>query len=228
MAEIKPISDLIYTRLDLPQSPRIDPLALRDWAYANHRSVMGQKKLHDDNASGGSYPWRAVHACSYDVWDAEFAKAFPDVVAYVNHFPVGSWHRICIICQEPDKEVFLHTDPDYGIGWRVYLSNGGPRLYFRKFKERHEKRPETWSSGGPIAIESLCESERIYVDDAQEPYPWALTSTRAAHGVDAAPLALGERVTMLLMPQPETIDHAVNERLLRRSAEKFSDTAIWY
>lgn len=199
---------------------------MTSWAMGSHRSVMGEKQLHD-RSKGGGYPWRAVHACSENEWDEEFAFQFPKLVEYVDNFPTNSWKRICVISQLADSEVFLHTDPDAGVGWRIYLNHGGPRLYFQRFKERHSERPQTWASGGPAAIADLCHGDRVYVDD-EGVYPWALTSIRAAHGVERNTAHTGARTTMLLFPHPEAVDHSAHQELLLRSAERYKSTTIWY
>jgi hypothetical protein len=217
-------ADLIYTRLDLPQVPQVDVGVLVEWMKDNSRSVMGEKRLHDAGRAA-AYPWRAVHACSENVWDADFLRLFPELVFYVNQFPAERWKRVCVIGQLPGEEVFLHTDPDFGLGWRVYLTHGGPKLYFQKFKDRHEDRPQTWATGGPEAMAELCDSERHWVQDSGT-YPWALTSIRAAHGVSPNHGELGARVTLLLFPEISSVDWDAHRQLLASSVEKHP--AIWY
>ncbi len=225
--ELPRIDDLIYTRLDLPQMPSVDPDALLTWMTSANRQVIAERGLHQANAPAAEYPWRAVYVCHHDAWDASFVSAFPELREYLLHFPTDSWRRVILLAQLPNEQVFLHTDPDFGIGWRLYLNHGGPRLYFQKFKERHDQRPSTWLNGGPVAMESICQPERFYVEDEGR-YPWALTSIRAAHGVEPHCAPLGARITMLLFPEPSAIRTADHHSLLRRSADKFSDTAIWF
>lgn len=221
------LADLVFTRLDLPQVPEVDESALLEWIRDQRRAVLNEKRLHDEGAPDARYPWRAVYAFHRGVWDADFVRAFPSLVDYMAHFPTGEWLGICLLAQLPGESVFLHTDPDYGVGWRVYLNHGGPRLFFRRFRERYATRPETWSGGGPDAMARLCEGEPIYVEE-QGRFPWALTSIRAAHGVEPSPGELGARVTILLIPNPQAVDHEAHRALLRRSAEKYARTAIWY
>lgn len=224
---LKPYEDLIYTRLDLPQSPTVSTDALTEWLIGQDRIGMIEQQLHAINTQSNAYPWKAIVACKNNQWDKAFAFAFPELVEYTKHFPTTVWRQISIIAQLPDSEVFLHTDPDKGMGWRLYLSHGGPKLYFQKFKKRRDMRPQTWSIGGPEHMQTLCSSERIYVQD-EGCYPWALTATRAAHGVSQNPGSLGSRVTMLLFPEPEYVDQLAHTQLLKQSTEKHHQTAIWY
>jgi hypothetical protein len=224
---VSPITDLIYTRLDLPQMPEIDSKAVTDWMLCSQREVIDERRVHQSNTSNQEYPWRAVYVCSNSVWNESFVATFPQLREYLNHFPTNAWRRVILLAQLPNEHVFLHTDPDAQIGWRLYLNHGGPRLYFQKFKERHVERPSTWLNGGPKAMQELCSPERIYVED-KGAYPWALTSVRAAHGVEPHCATLGARITMLLFPEPSAIRVADHHSLLWRSAEKFSDTAIWF
>jgi len=230
MHEPKVVSDcqdLIYTRLDLPQLPHVDQGALTKWMVDKNRAVMVEQALHANNTNSNLYPWRAVVACRNNCWDTSFAEAFPELVSYTQLFPTTYWRQVSVLAQLPDKEVFLHTDPDVNLGWRIYLSHGGPKLYFQKFKQRHEVRPQTWAGGGPTAMKDLCEAERIYVED-KGCYPWALTATRAAHGVSVCRHAIGARITMLLFPDPKCVDESAHQELIGRSSEKYADTAIWY
>lgn len=223
----RPLSDLIYTRLDLPHPPAIDRAEFDDWLVSASRTLMRSKFAYEAS-EGKEYPWRGIVACADNVWEPEFAQRFPELVRYCGLFPASYWHRVCVLAQRPNASVFVHTDPDHFIGWRIYLSHGGPKLYFRKFKERLKERPETWASGGPAAIDALCSDERHYVTAAEEPFSWALTSIRAAHGVEPGEISLGDRVTVVLLPDPSSIDQTAHERLLRQSAAKHADTALWY
>lgn len=219
--------DLIYTRVDLPQPPVVDEARLARWVIGPDRTGMIEELLHKPSSSSASYPWKAVIACKNNKWDSVFAAEFPELVAYAELFPTKLWRQVSIIAQLPGQKVFLHTDPDKVLGWRVYLTHGGPRLYFQKFKKRWDSRPKTWSMGGPNGMAELCQGERIYVQD-KGCYPWMLTATRAAHGVSDNHGVLGSRVTMLLFPEPEFVDQEKHNELIGRSVAKYADTAIWY
>ncbi len=224
--ELRPIDDLIYTRLDLPQPPEVDTAALSAWVAEAQRQAIAEDGLYAQN-TGQVYPWVTAYALRRNNFDPSFAERFPEIVEYIKNFPTTRWKGISILCQRSDRDVFLHTDPDYGIGWRVYLSHGGPRLYLKKFKERHTERPQTWSNGGPEGMERMCHPERIYAQDVGR-FAWAMSAIRAAHGVERNDGAFGDRITMALVPELDYVDQAANEAMLRRGAEKYADTAIWY
>jgi len=222
-----PASDLVFTRLDLPQLPRIAIEDLVAWMTNGGRDVIREHALHQKNMPGVQYPWRAVTVCENNHWEESFEHCFPELRAYVDLFPTTRWRKIALLAQLPGEDVFLHTDPDFGVGWRIYLNHGGPRLYFQKFKERRAERPSTWLSGGPSAIESLCQAERHYVEEAGT-FPWALTSIRAAHGVEPHHSDVGARITMLLFPDRGFVDREAHVELLLRSARTYADSAIWW
>lgn len=226
---LPPINDLIYTRLDLPQPPEIDREKLTDWIRGNNAHALTQSQSLYEEKTDKSYPWIAANIVQQGEFAPFFVESFPEIVDYLKHFPTTKWRSIVVLSQRQNRECFLHTDPDLGmgIGWRVYLSHRGPRLYIQKFKERLAERPQTWASGGPQAIEELCVPERIYVNDSGR-FAWALTSIRAAHAVEQNPEELGSRSVLLLIPEPSCVDYEATEQMLRRSAEKFSDTAIWF
>lgn len=220
-------SDLIYTRLDLPQVPDFSSSELLAWMEASNRKVIEDRATHQRNMPRAEYPWRAIEVCENNRWEPSFVAQFPQIRSYLDHFPATSWRKVVLLAQLPGENVFLHTDPDHGIGWRIYLSHGGPRIYFQKFKDRLSERPQTWQTGGPAAIETLCQPERHYVNDAGS-FPWALTSIRAAHGVEPHHSEVGARITMLLFPHADSVDHGRHEELLLRSATVHADSAIWW
>lgn len=222
-----PASDLIYTRLDLPQLPQTDIQALLLWMKDERRKVIDDQGTHQRHMPHQRYPWRAVTVCLDNRWEQSFVAQFPELYSYVGNFPAGAWRKVALLTQLPGEDVFLHTDPDFGIGWRIYLSHGGPRLYFQKFKHRLSERPGTWQTGGPDAIQALCQPERHYVNDVGS-YPWALTSVRAAHGVEPLASERRPRITMLLFPDAGTVNHKSHQELLLRSAEIYKDSAIWW
>lgn len=225
----RPITDLIYTRLDLPQPPEIDCSRFVAWiAEKNARDTTDGQALYE-KSTNKSYPWLAANIIQQGEFDPSFAKSFPEIVEYLTCFPTTKWRSIVVLSQRQNRDGFLHTDPDLemGMGWRIYLSHRGPRLYFQKFKERLAQRPQTWGPGGLKAIEELCTPERIYVNDSGR-FAWAVTSIRAAHAVECNPDHLGSRFVLILTPEKSCVDFKATEDMLRNGAEKYSDTAIWY
>jgi hypothetical protein len=220
---------LIFTKLDLPPVPDVDAKKILAWMSAVHRKLMvaqiqGFNAVYPDKV----YPWRPVWAHDGTNWDGEFATQFPEIVAYVNLFPATEWRRVCLLAQLPDEEVFPHVDPDLGIGWRVYLTSGGPHLCFNKFKNWCPNQEDAQAAVHTSAIASRIEPERIRVPAPERPYPWALTSVCAGHSVEKNTGTAAARIVVLIMPKKESIDVAAHHALLRRSTEKFAAEAIWY
>lgn len=222
----RPIDDLIYTRLDLPQPPEVDAAALSAWAVEASRPIV-EASLHKQHMNVDAYPWVSAYVVKNGEFDEKFVERFPEIVEYMKHFPTTRWKGVALLCQRHDNEVFLHTDPDFGIGWRVYLSHGGPRLYVQKFKQRYSERPQTWANGGAEGLAALCHPEKHYMQDSGR-FAWALTAIRAAHGVERSDVPFGERITLVLVPELACVDQERNVEMLRRGAEKYADTAIWY
>lgn len=222
----QPISDLIYTRLDLPQPPEVDTDALMAWVIEVSKRPTDEKITHDSSPGTNTYPWLGACVANHGEFDPEFVRKFPELVEYFKHFPTTRWRNISLVCQRPDMDVFLHTDPGPKIGWRVYLNHSGARLYVQKFLERHEERPQTWVNG-LNGIRAMCHPERIYVEDAGR-FAWAISGIRAAHGVERNGPVLGSRMTLVLAPYEQATDQAEVEAMLRRGAQKYADTAIWY
>lgn len=220
---------LIFTKLDLPQPPSVDLQKLLQWMNAAHRKLL-QAQIADFNKvfPDKQYPWRPVWAHDGTAWDAEFAEQFPELVAYVKLFPATDWRRVILLAQLPDEEVFLHVDPDLGIGWRAYLTLGGPQLYFRKFKDWTPLAENAFTGTPTAKIQARVEDSKIYVPAPSTPYPWALTSVCAAHGVEKNIGTLEARIALLIMPKHESVDVAAHHDLLSRSTTKYASDAIWY
>jgi hypothetical protein len=221
-----PIEDLIYTRLDLPQPPEVDTDALMAWALEASGQPTDERQIHDNSPGTGTYPWVGAYVANHGEFNAEFARQFPELVEYFKNFPTKRWRNISLVCQRADMEVFLHTDPGRKIGWRVYLNHSGARFYVQKFLKRHDERPQTWVNGLD-GIKALCHPERIYVED-QGRFAWAISGIRAAHAVERNGPKLGSRMTLVLTPYEQETDSAEVEAMLRRGAEKYADSAIWY
>lgn len=220
---------LIFSKLDLPPVPSVDPAKVLEWMNAAHRKLMvGQTSGFSTVYPDKVYPWRPVWAHDGAEWDGEFAAQFPELVEYVKLFPATEWRRVCLLAQLPDAEVFTHIDPDLGIGWRVYLTSGGPHLYFNRFKDWRPDKADAQSVVHTSEIMSRIEPERLYVPVPEQPYPWVLTSVCAGHSVEKNTGTADARIVILIMPKKESIDVAAHHELLRRSTEKFAVEAIWY
>lgn len=220
---------LIFTKLDLPQVPAIDTTKVLEWMNSADRKLMHtQVRGFNNTFPGKTYPWRPVWAHDGKTWDTDFAKKFPELVDYIKLFPATAYRRVCLLAQLPDQDVFTHVDPDFGLGWRVYLTTGGPRLYFNKFKDWRPDAEDAQAGVQTSEILDLIQPERIYVPAPEAPYPWAITSCCAGHSVEKNEGTADARIVILIMPELESIDVAAHHDLLRRSTEKFANEAIWY
>lgn len=257
--------NLIYTPLDLPEPPIVDDDKFEWWANKaaqEHLKISDQRVLLPDGryrrslmsmwkSAVGPYAWKSSHAMKETTsetgspWVLDFNKLFPELVEYLYLFPFVKLQSINFLHQDPNIPVALHTDPDNWIGFRFYLKNSVSKdaLYFRKAKKEFltGKRLPTYSLDKDLepiksTLNDICEPEKIYADQAnQGRYPWALTSSLAAHGVDTFD-EREERITCVVVGKPvygregviagyrkkETLD------LLERSTEKFSDKQIRY
>lgn len=220
---------LVFTKLDLPKVPQADSAAILAWMNASHRKLMGvQVSGFSTLFAGQTYPWRPVWAHDGDEWDAEFTLLFPEIIEYVKLFPAKEWRRVCLLAQLPNQKVFPHVDPDLGVGWRVYLTSGGPKMFFNKFTGWSPENIDAQENVPVSIIRSRIEEERFYAPLPDTPYPYALTSICAAHSVEENTGPADARIVILIMPKLESIDVVAHHDLLRRSTEKYADEAIWY
>jgi hypothetical protein len=222
-------TDLIYCPLDLPTPPAVPRSDLLDWvARARGASKTREERL-SDHAASAAYPWNSAYAARSGRWLEEFDTRFPQLVAYLGLFPTADWSCVNVLVQEPQAEVWLHTDPDPVLGWRVYLGHGGARVYFHPMRERRRERLATWTAQGRRDWSRFVDtSRRLYATVPADSCAWTLNACRAAHGVEAHGGAAGERTTLLLVPEVGAIDLDRYLALLERSVAKYSEHAIWY
>jgi hypothetical protein len=226
-------TDLIYCPLDLPAPPQVAREALLDWVSAARRSdPTNEEKLYAGAAGGAAhaaYPWNSAYAAYHGAWRHGFDARFPAVAAYLALFPARAWTCVNVLVQEPQQDVWLHTDPDPVLGWRVYLGHGGARVFFCPALERSRSRLSTWTPQGRRDWSKFVNTdEKLYARLPQSTCAWTLNSYRAAHGVETHHGAAGERVTLLLVPDLERLDMEGYLALLERSVERYRDYAIWY
>ena len=220
---------LIFTKLDLPPVPPVDVDKVLEWMNASSRQVITETVAsYKQRFPEKQYPWRPVRAHDGKAWDIEFKTQFPELVEYVNLFPPHVIGRVLLLAQLPDEDVYAHTDPDLGIGWRVYLTSGGPKLYFNKFKGWHKDNADAQIRIGFPEIPSRIKPERFYAPLPDTPHPWALTSICAAHSVEKNTASATARLVILILPKYGSVDAAAHHDLLRRSTEKYAEDAIWY
>src|SRR5258705_596590 len=105
-------TDLIFCPLDLPSPPRVPRRALVDWVSETRaRSMTNEEQIFAKGAPG-SYPWNSAYAAHHGEWRNGFDARFPEVTAYLDLFPTRSWTCVNVLVQEPQQDVWLHTDPD--------------------------------------------------------------------------------------------------------------------
>jgi hypothetical protein len=223
-------TDLIFCPLDLPRPPKVAREALVAWVGAARTSTpTNEERLFAHAAASGAYPWNSAYAAYHGEWRHGFESRFPEVSAYLGLFPTRSWTCVNVLIQEPQHDVWLHTDPDPVIGWRVYLGHGGARVFFCPTLERQRARLSTWTAEGRRDWSKFVRTDRkLYARLPSSSCAWALNSYRAAHGVETHAGAAGERVTLLLIPDLDRLDLEGYLALLERSVRKYSDYAIWY
>lgn len=222
-------TDLIFCPLDLPAPPQVPRQALVDWVgHARARSKTDEER-HFAGASSDTYPWSSAYAAEYGKWCDGFDSRFPQVAAYLDLFPTASWTRVSVLIQEPQHDVWLHTDPDPVIGWRIYLGHGGARVFFCPTLERHRKRLTTWTEEGRRDWSRWVRTDRkLYARLPAGSCSWAMNVYRAAHGVETHRGRAGERVTLVINPDIDKLDIDAYLALLERSVTKYADYAIWY
>ena len=246
--------DLIYIPLDLPEPPKVDIDLFTDWAFTKAPKLVGninhpetgQKIMHFEERGmkgWGFYPWIQVSAFHHgysNSWISEFDKIFPDVVEYIHLFPYNILSGVTILLQKSNVAAPLHTDADDWLGMRFYLHNEVKEdaLYFCPRKTNENNRIATYIVDSENVYPQEWEKyldldKKIYSSHPCQRHAWALTSTRAAHGIEAFEYDRCARVTFLVHSHRPSVNHnAWNPDklydLLTRSLDKYPDYAIWW
>lgn len=246
--------DLVYIPLDLPEPPTVDIDLFVDWVVNRAPKLVGKIKspetgerimhFEEKGLKGwGYYPWLQVSAFHHgysDQWISDFDKLFPEVVDYVHLFPYNILSGVTILLQKSSVAAPLHIDSDDWLGMRFYLHNEveDDVLYFQLRKTQENNRIHTYRINGTDVKAQEWEkyldlSKKVYSKHPCPRHAWALSSTRAAHGIDAFEYDRYSRATFLVHSHRPTMDHnAWNTEklydLLVRSVDKYSDYAIWW
>lgn len=216
---------------------------------SNGIEVKYTSAYHDNmNVRKEPFPYTMFPAMSRyksltdDPWVENFDKLFPDMVEYYNLFPGQKFRSLGFIKQNSNMKVWDHTDNDEWIGFRSYLKNtcSTDNLYFRKFKKEYftGNRYTTYIDTGTEKyvrdFSEIIEDEKIYPKNNKGNYAWALTSTKATHGIDPNP-ERETRITGIIEFWPVTAPGVISGfkiketiDLFERSITKFRDEVIWY
>lgn len=254
--ELEPFKGLIYCPLDLPDPPAVDQQKLMAYIAMRHERDKGTLAGSVAGATGpialdspwlkytaswsetkDTYPWRLLHLMRSDFKDngweyfPEFKRWFPEVAAYIEALPVREFYTISLLNQKPGTDVGLHTDPDVWFGLRFYLVNkSNARIFFQKARDPRDKRLFNiiYERGKvkKLPWENVVHAEKFYGGYPRPCFPFHLTTTHAAHAVEAVPDdAEDSRVTGFIIGRVNPTKYA---ELLARSVEKYKDYAIWW
>lgn len=242
--EFEPYRNLIYVPLDL-ETPIVDEKEFLEWFNLTYLkdgetsrnesdgvqlSSEASKSLMPSQNNKNIYPWHIVylhrHRLKTDNYD-ECLSQFPAIKEYIDRLPFETNSSISILKQHPGVNVGIHTDFDLWFGIRFYLINkSNARIFFQTAKNPTEQRISTFDKNGKrIPWDQLVNDEKIY---ARYPYPtcsFHLTSTHAAHGVEAVPENDDcSRITFFFTGRLNIVKY---KELLDRSLAKYGDYAIW-
>lgn len=242
--EFEPYKNLIYVPLDL-ETPEVDEREFLEWfqvTYLKDRetplnetdgiqlSSETSKKLSPAQNNKNIYPWHIVYLHRHKLKTDNYQSCleqFPTIKKYINSLPFDSNSSISILKQQPGVDVGLHTDFDLWFGIRFYLINkSDARIFFQTARNPTDQRISTFDKEGKrIPWDQLVNDEKIY---ASYPYPtcsFHLTSTHAAHGVEAVPENDDcSRITFFFTGRLNAVKY---KELLDRSLAKYGEYAIW-
>lgn len=254
--ELEPYKGLIFCPLDLPDPPEIDEQRLFDYIAMRVEKDKGTLAGSVSGAVGpisfdspylrytaswskekDTYPWRLLHVMRSDFaengWEyyREFREWLPELAAYIEALPVTEFYTISLLNQKPGVDVGLHTDPDVWFGLRFYAVNRSEaKIFFQRAREPKDQRllniTETPAGVKQIPWDQVVHPEKIVARYPKPCFPFHLTTTHAAHGVEAVPNDVeNSRVTGFIICRVDPVKYA---EVLARSVEKYKDYAIWW
>jgi hypothetical protein len=227
-------SEILYTPLDTPKVPNFDIDRLLGWILMHHgQQYIDNRRDASQNSSIESlYPWDIIYARNNKKWQYDFNIEFPELsVFFYSAFGLIE-QDIQAIVLLPVKTKFAgigfwHSDPD-SHGLRVYLENQETDefLLIRPTAEPYDARPNFGidQSFKDIALQDKILSAKL-LDRKQTFY---LNNIRAVHAVKSCfPGKLRIAAIISVNSHRAELEQHISD-LIRRSAEKYSDYAIYW
>jgi len=231
--------DILYTPLDIPEPPNVDPLEIIQWVQDTRTSKNGLNEyLSKNNLTAEQidpqYPWDITPAWfNYTGkgpgWINDFDKLFPEVASYIDtYFGIPPEYRgLVLILPMKDGhsgEGFWHQDNDV-FGVRFYLEFEDPdvnQLLLKRTKQLETKR----TLGYPPKMD-LLQDETLVCKMKSSKQGFYLNNINAAHATltnDPSKL----RIAVIVSVRPEMFlkVHEFKKELVLRSAEKYKEYAI--
>lgn len=220
--------DLIFSPLDLPAPPEIDPARFVEWMGTGQDQQQMAPKRAFERVENREYPW-LMRTLPGDL--SPLRDAFPDVHAYLSVFPFQSIRAIVILAQRGYQAVHTHTDSDALCGMRFYLTRKNAEgLHFFRGRDRYD-RFDTYQrtpTGELLRADwdrYFRTEEPVYATLPPGGRVFMLNSARAAHAVASNTCELGERIAVLVQG---VYDVERRDALIARSVERYGDHAIWF
>ena len=225
--------DILYTPLDVAPVPKFDVDKFLAWCKDNGPvQDISNRKDASKQTNSNIYPWNIAYAKSGGKWHSDFCKQFPKLANYFNEAFELTDNDVSEIVLLPVKQGFSglgfwHSDPDEH-GLRFYLANEDTEdsLLIRPTKEPYTKRPS-------IVVNKIEPSLHVqgieHVAKIVSPQQaFFLNNVRAIHAVkNNKPDALRIAVIIGGLGPIANMRKSLQE-LIVRSAEKYSDAAIFW
>jgi len=241
--------NLIYVKLDMPEVPDFDQELFKDWCRNNYKEIVrplkqlgGSERFPSKSKTNPGYPWKTawIYGTNNNLnppWYYNFDKVFPQLVTYMENYPIDSFNDIGaaqILMQKILSEVGPHTDPDPWFGIRTYLSDEKQEeraaLYFCPSYDPLEEHVPFWKQTDAgfepnNMIDFFDLNKKMLVKENYGKFSCMFNSVRAAHGVEKHMGATGERA--LLLTAFKRMSSKKLKEILERSIEKYPNTVIW-
>ena len=231
--------NILYTPLDIPDAPIVDPREVIQWVKDTRESKNGLNDyLSKNNLTAEQidpqYPWDITPAWfnytgTGPGWVNNFDKQFPEIVSYIDtYFGIPPEYRgLVLILPIKDGhtgEGFWHQDNDV-FGVRFYLEFEDTNA--NQLLMKRTKLPSTHRTlGYPPKMEVL-QDETLVCKMKSSRQGFYLNNVKSAHAtLTTDPSKL--RIAVIVSVRPEMFSkvHEFKKELVVRSAEKYKDYAI--
>ncbi len=231
--------NILYTPLDIPDAPDVDPTEIIKWVKDTRNSKNGLNSfLSQNNLTAEEvdpkYPWDITPAWfNYTGkgpgWINNFDKKFPEVVSFIDtHFGIPPEYRgLVLILPMKDGhsgEGFWHQDNDV-FGIRFYLEFEDIEVN-KLLLKRTKKYEKNRTLGYPPNM-SILQDETLTCKMKSSKQGFYLNNINAAHAtLTNDPSKLRIAVIISVRPEMFSFVHEFKKELVLRSAQKYKEYAI--
>lgn len=231
------VLNILYTPLDIPETPEFDYAKLVAWAKSSTDQQVAGRRDASKVTDPTNYPWNIVYAKLEGQWHKGFQQQFPQLAEYFSSAYGLDPAQIKNIVLLPVKDNFIgtgfwHSDPDES-GLRMYLENDeiDNFLLIRPTTVPYNQRPE----GRIIAADGTAADVQTNVEHSvrllKRNQGFFINNVRAVHAArtnNSKNKRIAVIISLLGRGSPLSSATDATKQLIIDSAKKYKDYSVYW